>query len=77
MSTVSNKKFSKVDLYGVSNLMQQLLEEHLISLDECDAILRRMAAENGFSEIDVSLLISHMHEKNFCTRNAEKVGDKV
>lgn len=61
---MSDKKLRKIDLYGICNLLKQLLDKNMISRDECDTIFHRIAEENDYSETDISLFKGYIHGKN-------------
>ena len=60
---MSKKKISLIDMYGISNLLKQLMDKDLISCGECNEILYRIAEENGYSEFDISLFIDYIHSR--------------
>lgn len=71
---VEDQKFSKVDLYGVGNMLITLLKQGCLTLKECDTILRRIAADSGLSELDLSLLLHMIHDKA-SVNSVEKLED--
>ena len=56
-------KIGKVGLVGIGNLLEQLVAENALSCNERDAILRRIARNEGFSEIDLLMLTGYGQNK--------------
>lgn len=56
-------KLGKVGLVGIGNLLEQLVAENALSYNERDAILRRIARDEGFSEIDLLMLTGYGKSK--------------
>lgn len=50
------EKLSMVDFAGIDNMLGQLMDEKILSCAECDAIFRRIALKNGFSELEIPVL---------------------
>ena len=46
---MENKKLNLASLAGASILLNQLLEQDLLTHDEAEAIMRKMIRDNGFS----------------------------
>ena len=67
---MEKKKLSTIDLYGVKNLLRQLLEKNILSVDECNAILRHILLDNGYSEFDILLFESFSYRKNVAAPKA-------
>ena len=72
---VEDKKFSKVDLYGVGNILIALLKQGVLTVDDCDLVMRRIAADNGLSELDLSLLLQIIHDKASINSEEEMLVD--
>lgn len=67
-----NEKLSIVDLVGIDNMLGQLMDENVFSCAECDAIFRRIALKNGFSELEISVLNGLARRKWNRTPNLKK-----
>ena len=45
---MKDKKLNIADLYSVSNLLKQLLEQNILTHDEANLVMSRIVKENGF-----------------------------
>lgn len=66
-------KLGKVGLVGIGNLLEQLVAENALSCIERDAILGRIARDEGFSEIDLLMLTGYGQNKvNFMAQCVQR-----
>ena len=52
-------KLKLVDLAGIGNMLEELVAKDLLSCDERDRVLRRIAQEHNFTDVNLSVLTGY------------------
>lgn len=59
MAEDKNKQLHPVDLVGVGNLLEDLIVKDIITCEERDRIIQRIAADDGFPDYKLSILAGY------------------
>lgn len=64
MSEDKKKLLQTIDLARVGNLLEDLIVKDIITCEERDRIIQRIAADNGFPDYKPSILAGYGHRKD-------------
>lgn len=64
MAEDKKKLLQAVDLVGIGNLLEDLIVKDIITCEERDRIIQRIAADNGFPDYKLSILAGYRRSKD-------------
>ncbi len=66
------KKLQPVDFVGIGNLLEELVAKDSITCDERDAIIQRLAKDNGLADYELSILSGYKRSKEDVQKRASQ-----